>query len=81
MVDKTTEASLTSAVEQTLEEILCLARVTMLNGNLHKLEGLVTAARFLANALGSACTESALNRLIELEEVLHQQDKDAGWVI
>jgi len=81
MVDKTTGASPTNAVEQTLDEILCLAQVTRLNGNLHKLEGLVTAARFLANALGSACTESALKRLIELEAVLYQQDKDSGWVI
>lgn len=76
-----TKPPMEDAIQQALEEILCLARITLLNGNLHKLEGLITAAGFIAHTLGSACPESTLKKLAEMEQVLRQQDRDSGWVI
>ena len=81
MEERSITPPLADTVEHALEEILCLAQVTLLNGNLQKLEGLVTAAGFIAQALESSCPESTLKKLAEMEEVLRQQDKDSGWVI
>jgi hypothetical protein len=68
-------------MNQALEEVLALAYLVYQNGNFMKTDGLIIAARFISNALGSDCRADLRDRLEKLDKMIQITQTCCDWVI
>jgi hypothetical protein len=75
------ESVLIEKMNQALEEVLALGFLVYQNGNFMKADGLIIAARFISNALGSDCKAGLRDRLEKLDKMTQITQTCCDWVI
>ena len=78
---ESSESTLTEKMNQALEEVIALGYLVYQNGNFIKADGLITAARFIASALGPDCSSELLARLDKLDDMIQKTQTCCDWVI